>query len=157
MENTTPMMKQYMEAKNLVPGKLLFFRMGDFYELFSDDATTAAPILGIALTSRDKKNPVPMCGVPYHAVSSYISKLTQKGYSVAICEQVEDPKKAKGIVKRQITRVVTPSLVYDTDVIDAKQTSYLCAITIKDNGSWSFAYLDYSTGDFKANSVINTD
>lgn len=157
MENTTPMMKQYMEAKNLVPGKLLFFRMGDFYELFSDDATTAAPILGIALTSRDKKNPIPMCGVPYHAVSSYISKLTQKGYSVAICEQVEDPKKAKGIVKRQITRVVTPSLVYDTDVIDAKQTSYLCAITIKENGNWSFAYLDYSTGDFKANSVINTD
>lgn len=157
MENFTPMMKQYMEAKNMVPGKLLFFRMGDFYELFSDDALTAAPVLGIALTSRDKKNPIPMCGVPYHAVSSYISKLTQKGFSVAICEQVEDPKKAKGIVKREITRVVTPSLVYDTQVIASKQSSYLCAIVPGKNGGWSFAYLDYSTGEFKANSVNNAD
>ena len=156
MENSTPMMKQYMEAKNLVPGKLLFFRMGDFYELFSEDALTAAPILGIALTSRDKKNPVPMCGIPYHAVSSYISKLTQKGFSVAICEQVEDPKKAKGIVKREITRVVTPSLVYDSDVIGGKQTSYLCSLMQNETG-WSFAFLDYSTGDFKANSVRNID
>ena len=156
MENFTPMMKQYMEAKNLVPGKLLFFRMGDFYELFSDDALTAAPVLGIALTSRDKKNPIPMCGIPYHAVTSYISKLTQKGFSVAICDQVEDPKKAKGIVKREITRVVTPALVYDSDVIGSKQTSYLCVIVPNGQG-WSFAYLDYSTGDFKANSVTNTD
>ena len=157
MENSfTPMMKQYNEAKAQAPGKLLFFRMGDFYEMFGEDALTAAPVLGIALTSRDKKNPVPMCGIPYHAVSSYISKLTHAGYSVAICEQVEDPKKAKGIVKREIIRVVTPSLVYDSDVIEGKQSSYLASL-VKDHGSWSYAYVDYSTGEFKANSVPNTD
>ena len=149
-------MKQYNEAKAEVPGKLLFFRMGDFYELFGDDALTAAPVLGIALTSRDKKNPMPMCGVPYHAVSSYISKLTQNGYSVAICEQMEDPKKAKGIVKREVVRVVTPSLVYDSDIIEGKQSSYLASL-VKDGHSWSYAYVDYSTGEFNANSVPNTD
>jgi len=157
MENNfTPMMKQYNEAKAQAPGKLLFFRMGDFYEMFGEDALTAAPVLGIAITSRDKKNPTPMCGIPYHAVSSYISKLTLAGYSVAICEQVEDPKKAKGIVKREIIRVVTPSLVYDSDVIEGKQSSYLAAL-VKDHSSWSYAYVDYSTGEFKANSVLNTD
>lgn len=157
MENvSTPMMKQYMAAKAEVPDKLLFFRMGDFYELFGEDAVKASPILGIALTSRDKKNPVPMCGIPYHAVSSYIWKLTQKGYSVAICEQIEDPKKAKGIVQRAITRVVTPSLVYDNDIIDGKQYSYLASV-VPNNQSWSYAYLDYSTGEFKAGSVDNTD
>jgi DNA mismatch repair protein MutS len=155
-DSFTPMMKQYNEAKSQVPGKLLFFRMGDFYELFSDDALAAAPIMGIALTSRDKKNPVPMCGVPYHAVSSYISKLTNKGYSVAICEQLEDPKQAKGIVKRGITRVITPSLVYDSNVIDGKQTSYLAALVFED-GKWSYACLDYTTGEFKANTVNSTD
>ena len=157
MENSfTPMMKQYNEAKAEVPGKILFFRMGDFYELFGQDALTAAPILGIALTSRDKKNPLPMCGIPYHAVTSYISKLTNSGHSVAICEQVEDPKKAKGIVKREIVRVVTPSLVYDSDVIDGKQSSYLASL-VYDNGNWSYAYIDYSTGEFRSNSVPNTD
>ena len=155
-DNFTPMMKQYNEAKAQVPGKLLFFRMGDFYELFLDDALTAAPVMGIALTSRDKKNPIPMCGVPYHAVSSYISKLTQKGYSVAICEQVEDPKKAKGIVKREIIRVITPSLVYDSSIIEGKQTSYLVALVF-DEGKWSYACLDYTTGEFKANTVGSTD
>ncbi len=155
-DNFTPMMKQYNEAKAQVPGKLLFFRMGDFYELFLDDALTAAPVMGIALTSRDKKNPIPMCGVPYHAVSSYISKLTQKGYSVAICEQVEDPKKAKGIVKREIIRVITPSLVYDSSIIEGKQTSYLVALVF-DEGKWSYACLDYTTGEFKANTVNSTD
>ncbi|MBN1114451.1 MAG: DNA mismatch repair protein MutS [Oligoflexia bacterium] len=152
----TPMLRQYHENKAKVPGKLLFFRMGDFYELFSDDALVAAPILGIALTSRDKKNPIPMCGIPFHAVSSYISKLTRKGYSVAICEQVEDPKKAKGIVKRDIIRVVTPSLVYDSDSIEGKQASFLASIS-PDGKKWSYAYLDYSTGEFFAGSCDSTD
>ncbi|MEI6092572.1 MAG: DNA mismatch repair protein MutS [bacterium] len=155
-DNFTPMMKQYNEAKLQVPGKLLFFRMGDFYELFAEDALKAAPIMGIALTSRDKKNPIPMCGIPHHAVSSYISKLTQKGLSVAICEQVEDPKIAKGIVKREIIRVITPSLVYDSNVIDGKQTSYLVSLVFEDN-KWSYSCLDYTTGEFKANTVNNTD
>lgn len=155
-DNFTPMMKQYNEAKAQVPGKLLFFRMGDFYELFADDAIKAAPIMGIALTSRDKKNPIPMCGVPHHAVSSYISKLTQKGLSVAICEQVEDPKKAKGIVKREIIRVITPSLVYDSNIIEGKQTSYLVSLVFEDN-KWAYSCLDYTTGEFRANTVNNTD
>ncbi len=154
--NFTPMMKQYNEAKAKVPGKLLFFRMGDFYELFGEDALTAAPILGIALTSRDKKNPVPMCGIPYHAVSSYIVKLTQKGHSVAICEQMEDPKTAKGIVKRDIVRVVTPSLVYDSNTIEGKQASYLVALVF-DESQWSYACMDYTTGEFRANTVRTTD
>ncbi len=154
--NFTPMMKQYSEAKAKVPGKLLFFRMGDFYELFGEDAVTAAPILGIALTSRDKKNPIPMCGIPYHAVSSYIVKLTQKGHSVAICEQMEDPKTAKGIVKRDIVRVVTPSLVYDSSTIESKQASYLVALVF-DDSKWSYACMDYTTGEFKANAVKTTD
>lgn len=157
MSDITPMMKQYNELKAEVPGKLLFFRMGDFYELFGDDAKISAPILGIALTSRDKKSNVPMCGVPYHAVSSYIHKLTNKGYSVAISEQVEDPKKAKGIVKRSIVKVVTPSLVYDSDTIDTKKASYLMAISQNIKLEWSLAYVDYTTGEFKTSTLKNTD
>jgi DNA mismatch repair protein MutS len=157
LENyTTPMMKQYTEMKKKVPGKILFFRMGDFYELFGEDAKTSAPVLGIALTARDKKNAIPMCGVPYHSVSSYIAKLTNKGYSVAICEQVEDPRTAKGIVKRDIVRVVTPSLVYDSQTIDGKSNSYLVSI-LQEQGKWSFSFLDYSTGDFKAGTSENID
>lgn len=157
MHDITPMMKQYTELKTQIPGKLLFFRMGDFYELFEEDAKIAAPILGIALTSRDKKSNVPMCGVPYHAVSSYIHKLTNKGYSVAITEQVEDPKKAKGLVKRSIVKVVTPSLVYDSDTIDTKKTSYLMAIYENLKLEWSIAYIDYTTGEFKTSTLKNTD
>ncbi|HUT08190.1 MAG TPA: DNA mismatch repair protein MutS, partial [Candidatus Latescibacteria bacterium] len=101
----TPMMEQYFRIKGLHRDALLFFRLGDFYEMFYDDAKIAAPILDIALTSRQK---VPMCGVPYHAVGSYLPKLLRQGHKVAICEQVEDPKAAKGVVKREVIKVLTP-------------------------------------------------
>ena len=109
----TPMFEQYMRIKADYPDALLFYRMGDFYELFFDDAVTAARELQIALTSRskDSENPVPMCGVPWHAVQSYVAQLIDKGFHVAICDQTEDPKAAKGLVKRAVTCVITPGTV----------------------------------------------
>ena len=105
---TTPMMRQYEEAKAQCPDALLLFRMGDFYELFHEDARTAAKVLGLTLTSRDKgENPIPMAGFPHHQLDSYLAKLIAAGHRAAVCEQVEDPKQAKGLVKREITRVVT--------------------------------------------------
>ena len=108
----TPMMRQYLEIKEKYKDDILFFRLGDFYEMFMEDAKTASSILEIALTGRDAglEERIPMCGIPYHAASSYIKKLVDKGYKVAICEQVEDPKAAKGIVKREVTQVITPAL-----------------------------------------------
>ena len=148
LENiNTPMMKQYKQMKQEVGDKLLFFRMGDFYELFGEDAITAAPILGIALTVRDKKNSIPMCGIPYHAVNNYISKLTDKGLSVAICEQLEDPKLAKGVVKRGIVRIVTPALSYDPETIDSADSLYLVSVLYIKN-RYSYSALEYSTGRF---------
>ena len=110
MNDLTPMMQQYLEIKSKYPESILFYRMGDFYEMFMEDALTASRVLDIALTSRDRQaqNPVPMCGVPYHAAESYIAKLVSAGYKIAICDQVEDPKKAKGLVRREVTRVLTP-------------------------------------------------
>ncbi|PIQ45229.1 MAG: DNA mismatch repair protein MutS, partial [Deltaproteobacteria bacterium CG12_big_fil_rev_8_21_14_0_65_43_10] len=123
MSNLTPMIKQYLEIKESHKDAILFFRMGDFYEMFFEDAEIASGILDITLTSRDKnkENSVPLCGIPYHSVSPYISKLIDKGYKVAICEQVEDPKKAVGIVKREVTRIITPGLVLDTDTLESTE------------------------------------
>ena len=128
MSNLTPMMTQYLEIKEAHKDAILFFRMGDFYEMFFEDAEIASRILDITLTSRDKnkENSVPLCGVPYHAASPYISKLINKGYKVAICEQVEDAKKAVGIVKREVTRIVTPGLVVDTDTLEASEPFWTC-------------------------------
>ena len=107
--SVTPMMQQYHEAKRAAGDALLLFRMGDFYELFFEDAKTAARVLGLALTSRDKgENPVPMAGFPHHQLNSYLAKIIAAGCRAAICEQVEDPKLAKGLVKREVTRIVTP-------------------------------------------------
>jgi len=111
VENFTPLMRQYHRIKKRYPNAILFYRMGDFYEMFFEDAVVASKELGITLTSRDKGpdgKRIPMAGVPYHAVDNYLPRLVEKGYKVAICEQVEDPKKAKGIVKREVVRVVTP-------------------------------------------------
>ena len=129
---TTPMMQQYLEIKTQYPDALLLYRMGDFYELFMEDAVVAAQILEIALTSRDRQaeNPVPMCGVPYHAAEGYIAKLVTANHKVAICEQVEDPKKAKGLVRREVTRVITPGLILDTHNLSAKQPNYLAAVAL---------------------------
>src|SRR3569623_3080298 len=116
----TPMMQSYLEVKREHPDAILLFRMGDFYELFYEDAQTAARVLGLTLTSRDKgsANPVPMAGFPYHALDNYLRKLIQAGYRVSVCEQVEDPKLAKGMVKREVSRIVTPGTVTDDALLD---------------------------------------
>jgi len=115
-KKVTPMMKQYLDVKEQYPGTIVLFRMGDFYEMFNEDAEEASRILNLTLTKRDKKNNIPMCGVPHHAIESYIGRLLKNRKRVAICDQVEDPKKAKGIVKRAVTRVVTPSTTFDDRV-----------------------------------------
>jgi len=146
----TPLMTQYKEIKNEYKDAVLFFRLGDFYEMFFDDAVIVSKELGLTLTSRNKEKgqDIPMAGIPYHASSSYISKLVQKGYKVAICEQVEDPKTTKGIVKREVVRVVSPGTVIDLDYIDDKSNNYLLGISLgKYKGA--IAYVDITTGEFK--------
>ena len=120
MAELTPMMKQYMETKSQYPDCILFYRLGDFYEMFFDDALTASRELEITLTGKNcgQEERAPMCGVPYHAVESYLNKLVSKGYKVAICEQLEDPKTAKGIVKRDVVRIVTPGTNLDTQALE---------------------------------------
>lgn len=145
----TPMMRQYLDVKKNYPDAILFFRMGDFYEMFLDDALVASRELEIALTSRSKgedgeKNP--MCGVPYHAADTYIDKLIAKGYKVAICEQLEDPALAKGIVKRDVIRVVTPGTVMDSKMLDEKKNNFLCAV-YGHKESFGTAFSDLTTGE----------
>src|SRR5208283_4082470 len=146
----TPAMKQYVKIKEKYPDCILFYRMGDFYEMFFEDAVRAAPVLEITLTSRNKgkEDSVPLCGFPYHAASAYITKLVEKGFKVAICEQVEDPKKAKGIVKREVIRVITPGLVLDEENLASGENNYLaCLSACKD--TLGLAFLDISTGEFQ--------
>ncbi len=147
---TTPMVQQYLEIKAKYPGCILFFRLGDFYEMFFDDATIAARELEIVLTGRDSGTErIPMCGIPYHSASGYLAKLINKGYKVAICEQVEDPKTAKGIVERAVIRIVTPGTVYEDFILKDKVNNFLAAVVLEKN-YWGLAYVDLSTGDFKA-------
>ncbi len=128
----TPMMRQYDEAKKACGDALLFFRMGDFYELFHDDAKQAAKVLGLTLTSRDKSaDAVPMAGFPHHQLDAYMGKLIKKGFRVAICEQVENPKEAKGLVKREVTQVVSPGTVTDQELLDPAESNYLVAVAPK--------------------------
>jgi len=150
----TPMMRQYLEIKERCLDAILFFRLGDFYEMFFEDAVVASKILEITLTTRNKNdaNPVPLCGIPYHAASSYISKLIAHGKKVAICEQVEDPRSAKGIVKRDIVQVISPGLVIDDQNLSAKDSNYLAALA-KDDHTWGLAFLDLSTGDFRVTEI----
>jgi DNA mismatch repair protein MutS len=146
----TPAMAQYVRMKAEHPEALLFFRMGDFYELFFDDAVVAAKALEIALTSRSKDKigePIPMCGVPYHAVTGYVNKLVKGGHRVAMCEQMEDPRQAKGVVKREVVRVVTPGTQLDATALEASETSFVLAIA-PGPASVGGAYLDATTGEF---------
>src|SRR6056297_2103928 len=154
MSTTTPLMRQYLEIKADYEDAILFFRLGDFYEMFMDDAVVAARILGIALTSRNKgeEDAVPLCGVPYHSSQGYIAKLISNGYKVAICEQIEDPKQAKGIVKREVVRVVTPGLVTDHDSLEPKENNYLLAVCGSENG-YGVAHIDITTGEFQVTQV----
>ncbi|MCA2969136.1 MAG: DNA mismatch repair protein MutS [Acidobacteriaceae bacterium] len=148
---TTPLMRQYHSVKEQVPGALLFFRMGDFYELFMDDAVIAARELEITLTSRNKdaEQPIPMAGVPYHAADGYLARLIAKGYRVAICEQMEAPTPGKKIVRREITRIVTPGTATDAHMLRSRENNYLAAIARKANRA-GLAYVDVSTGEFRS-------
>ena len=143
------MMKQYLAIKREHPDAILFFRMGDFYEMFMEDAVVAADALKIALTTRDKgkENSVPMCGIPYHAAHTYLTRLVQAGHKVAICDQVEDPTKAKGLVKREVTRVVTPGTVVEETLLEAEEPSYLAAVHGSDN-DYGLSLVEVSTGEF---------
>src|SRR5271157_2623345 len=148
---STPLMRQYNSIKEQVSGALLMFRLGDFYELFFEDAVTAARELEITLTSRNKEKgaAIPMCGVPYHAAEGYIARLVQKGYRVAICDQMEDPRLAKKLVKREITRVVTPGTSMDAALVRSHENNYLAAVA-RGDGKSGVAYVDLSTGEFRA-------
>ncbi|HUT52074.1 MAG TPA: DNA mismatch repair protein MutS [bacterium] len=151
MNKITPMLKQYFEIKEQYPDCILFFRMGDFYEMFYDDAVKASKALEITLTTRNHGMPeaVPLCGVPYHAADTYLARLVDAGFKVAVCEQVEDPKKAKGLVRRAVTRVITPGTSLAPGHLSAKEPRYLAAVAVNDTGL-GLAFIDYSTGEFKA-------
>jgi len=153
-ERVTPMIQQYLQVKEGYPDAILFYRMGDFYEMFFEDARIAAKVLDIALTSRDKDkpDPVPMCGVPYHSASSYIAKLIQAGYKVAICEQVEDPKDAKGLVRREVVRVVTPGLLLEPETLVSDENNHLAGI-FPMGECFGISTLDLSTGEFRVTEV----
>ncbi len=155
MGKLTPMMQQYFDIKNKYKDSILFFRLGDFYEMFFDDALLASRELEIALTGRDcgQEERAPMCGVPHHSANSYIAKLVKKGYNVAICEQVEEASKAVGIVKRDVVRVITPGTITDSKVLDEKNNNYLCCIYMNENGI-GISYVDISTGDLYTSEIM---
>jgi len=157
-EFSTPLMRQYSLIKERHPNALLFFRLGDFYELFFEDAVVASKELEITLTSRNKEKGVaiPMCGVPYHAAEGYIARLIRKGFRVAICDQMEDPRTAKTLVKREVTRVVTPGTATDSQVLEPRENSYLAAVAEK-GGAVGLAFADLSTGDFRATEFSGAD
>lgn len=154
MANLTPMMQQYLDTKEQYKDCILFFRLGDFYEMFFSDAETASRELEITLTGRDCGMPerAPMCGVPFHAADTYIARLIAKGYKVAVCEQVEDPALAKGIVRREVIRVVTPGTVTDASMLDDRKNNYLMSI-YKSGYYFGIAVVDVTTGDFSATSI----
>jgi len=156
MSNITPMIKQYLEVKGKYPDAILFYRMGDFYEMFFEDAKLASQILDITLTSRDKnkEDSVPLCGIPYHAASSYIQKLVDRGYKVAICEQMEDASQAKGLVRREVIRIVSPGMVLEDELLQPKANNFLMAL-VPGEAPFGMAFLDASTGDFLA-AEVNT-
>ena len=146
----TPMLQQYLEIKNQHPGAILFYRMGDFYEMFFDDAVEAAKILGITLTARGQKEEgqrIPMCGVPYHSATNYLARLIRAGKRVAICEQMEDPSQSKGLVRREVVRVVSPGVVTEDQLLDDKDNRFLAAVCHRGEG-WGLSLIDLSTGEF---------
>ncbi|HEY0193586.1 MAG TPA: hypothetical protein VGC42_20860, partial [Kofleriaceae bacterium] len=147
----TPLMRQYLEIKERHADGLVFFRLGDFYEMFFDDAVLGARLLDLTLTTRDKgkEDAVPMCGVPHHAARVYIAKLTELGHKVVLCEQVEDPKLAKGLVRREVVRIITPGVVLDDDVLEPKLPRYLAAL-VPGKDAVGLAYLDATTGELCA-------
>lgn len=158
MADYSPMMKQYFEMKEKYPNTILFFRLGDFYEMFFNDAKTVSQELELTLTGRDcgQEERAPMCGVPFHSAESYIAKLVAKGYKVAICEQLEDPKLAKGIVKRDVIRVITPGTVLENSMLDETRNNFLCSLCYEEGGL-GLCFGDVSTGDLTADQVLAPD
>ena len=154
----TPMMEQYKRIRAQYPDCIMLFRMGDFYEMFGEDAVLGSQLLDIALTSRNRGKPdeIPLCGIPYHALDVYMKKLIKKGYKVAICEQVEDPKLATGVVKRDVVRVVTPGTVVEAGLLSDKESSYICCVHV-DRDNIGFAIIDLSTGDFHITELKGVD
>jgi DNA mismatch repair protein MutS len=148
-EKLTPAMKQFHRFKEKYPDCILFFRMGDFYETFYEDARTCSRVCGLTLTSRSKgENPIPLAGVPWHAVDGYLKKMLQAGFKVAVCEQIEDPKQAKGVVKRDIVRIVTPGTLTDDMLLDSKNDNFLCTFSLGRNSTAALSWVDISTGHF---------
>src|SRR5262245_37522505 len=155
-------MRQYLDVKRQHRDAIVFFRMGDFYEMFYEDALAASRVLELTLTSRAKDasgGAIPMCGLPFHAADAYVARLVRKGYRVAICDQVEDPRKAKGIVKREVTRVVSPGTFTDASYLEAREPAFLAALTCPrgEGRAWGLAYLDVSTGEFAAAEYAGAD
>src|SRR3954463_10261109 len=150
-EASTPLMRQYEAAKKQVPNALLMFRLGDFYELFHQDAVVASRELQITLTARNKErgDPVPMCGVPHHSAANYIARLVRKGYRVAICEQTEEASKTKKLVRREVVRIVTPGTPIDPQLLETRESVFLAAVCSAGE-SVGAAFLDLSTGEFRA-------
>src|SRR6266480_6855539 len=147
----TPMLRQYQELKQKHPGTLLFFRLGDFYELFFDDAVVGSRELQITLTARHKEkgDPIPMCGVPHHSAANYIARLVRRGYRVAVCEQTEDASKTKNLIRREVVRVVTPGTPIDPQLLEPRESVFLAAVCARGE-SVGAAFLDISTGEFRA-------
>ncbi len=154
MAEFSPMMQQYLNIKEQYKDAILFFRLGDFYEMFFDDAILASRELEITLTGKEcgQEERAPMCGVPFHAVDSYVSKLIEKGYKVAICEQLEDPKLTKGMVKRDVVRIVTPGTIIESNMLDEKKNNYIMSV-FKKGIYFGIAICDISTGDFYASKI----
>ncbi|MEP6787009.1 MAG: DNA mismatch repair protein MutS [Acidobacteriota bacterium] len=158
METATPMLRQYLEIKKLYPGTILFFRLGDFYEMFNEDAIVGSRELEITLTARqkDSSNPIPMCGVPHHAAPNYIARLVRKGYRVAICDQTEVPSKGVKLVKREVVRVITPGTAIDPQLIEAKESVYLASVC-GSGDIFGAAFLETSSGRFSATEINGPD
>ena len=156
---TTALMRQYLEVKSRYPDAIVFFRLGDFYEMFMDDAVYAARVLDLTLTTRDKgkEDAVPMCGIPHHAVRPYLVKLAELGHRIALCEQLEDPRAVRGIVKRDVVRVVTPGVMLDEESLDPRAPSYVAATVGDGRGGYGLAFLDVTTGDFRATEAATGD
>lgn len=158
MAEYSPMMRHYLEIKEEYKDAIVFYRLGDFYEMFFEDAKTASRELEITLTGKDcgQEERAPMCGVPFHAAENYIARLVEKGYKVAICEQLENPKEAKGIVKRDVIRVVTPGTVIETNMLDEKKNNYIMSI-FKKGIYFGIAVCDVTTGDFYATKIAENN
>jgi DNA mismatch repair protein MutS len=156
---TTALMRQYLDVKSKYPDAILFFRLGDFYEMFYEDAVYVSRALSLTLTSRDKgkEDPTPMCGVPHHSARGYIQRLTELGHRVALCEQLEDPKLTKGMVKRGVVRVITPGVILDEESLEPRTPNYVAAVAGEARDGYGLAFADVTTGDFRATSCATTE